>query len=51
MFIVHGVNSPRQVQNAAQRPRPDPLAFLLYAVRIVHSVCALPTSDGPRHGS
>jgi len=51
MLSVHGANSPRQVQNAAQCLRPNPPAFLLCAVRVVHSVCALLTSDGAHRSS
>jgi len=48
---LSGVNSPRQVQNAARRPRLSPPAFLLCAMLVAHCVCALPTRDGARRGS
>jgi len=51
MLSLHDANSPRLVQNAAQCPRPNPPAFLLCAVRVVHSVCALLTSDGAHRSS
>jgi len=47
MLSVHGVNSPRQVQSAAHRPRPNPLALLLCSV--VHSVHHSPVCSWPEN--